>query len=141
MRAKMILLKTAAASAVIMLATTTVASAHHCYKDQWADAAYQHHLAGGTAWVSLSDLGAEFLIPDELKADCGWAADAAVEDFMEAEGLDQEPLIHSKAITGGGAYAKGKAPKPFSYLTEAQFETLGASLMGYVMECASELED
>ncbi len=63
MSAKRMLLKTAAASAVILLGTTTVASAHHCYKDQWADAAYQHHLAGGTAWVSLSDMGAEFLIP------------------------------------------------------------------------------
>jgi hypothetical protein len=141
MRAKMILLKTAAASAVIMLATTTVASAHHCYKDQWADAAYQHHLAGGTAWVSLSDLGTMFLIPDHLKEACGWAADTAVQEFMEAEGLEQEPLIHSKAVTGSGAYAKGKAPKPFSYLTDAQFDSLGAALMGYVMECEAELED
>ncbi|MBB1517100.1 hypothetical protein H5398_14170 [Tessaracoccus sp. MC1679] len=141
MSAKRILLKTAAASAVILLGTTTVASAHHCYKDQWADAAYQHHLAGGTAWMPLSDMGAEFLIPDHLKEACGWAADTAVQEFMEAEGLEQEPLIHSKAITGGGAYAKGKAPKPFSYLTEAQFGSLTESLLGYVAECASELPD
>ena len=141
MSAKRIWLKMAAASSVVLLGTTTVASAHHCYKDQWADAAYQHHLAGGTAWVSLSELGAMFIIPEEFQADCAWAADAAVQDFMEAEGLDQEPLIHSTAITGSGAYAKGKAPKPFSYLSETQFDSLGASLMGYGMECAAELED
>ena len=45
-------------AAALMLASTGVASAHHCYKQDWADAAYQHHRAGGTAWVSLSDSAA-----------------------------------------------------------------------------------
>ncbi|HSO69834.1 MAG TPA: hypothetical protein VLQ67_09370 [Arachnia sp.] len=141
MSPKRMLLKMAAASTVVLMGTATVASAHECYKDKWADAAYQHHLAGGTAWVSLSDLGTMFLIPEESQADCGWAADQAVADFMEEQGLTQEPLVHSKALVGGGARAQGKDAKPFSYLTEAQFDSLGGSLMGYLMECEAELED
>ena len=62
MSPKRMLVKMAAASTVILMGTATVASAHHCYKDQWADAAYQHHVAGGTAWMPLSDLGTAFLI-------------------------------------------------------------------------------
>lgn len=141
MNAKRIWLKMAAASTVLMVGTATAASAHHCYKDQWAEAAYRHHLAGGTAWVSLSDLGGMF-IPEALQADCGWVPDAAVADFMEAEGLEQEPLIHSKATTGGGAlYNAGKQPKPFSYLTEAEFGALTVALEGYLGDCVAELED
>lgn len=137
MSPKRMLVKMAAASTVILMGTATMASAHHCYKDQWSDAAYQNHLAGGSAWMPLSDLGAMFLIPPELQEDCGWVADVAVADFMAQEGLTQEPLIHSKAVTGSGAYAKGKAPKPFSYLDEAQFGALTESLLGYLAECAA----
>ncbi|MHA6523059.1 hypothetical protein [Tessaracoccus sp. G1721] len=139
MSAQQMWLKMAAAGTVILMASATAASAHHCYKDQWAEAAYQHHLAGGTAWMSLSDMGGMF-IPEELQADCGWVADAAVADFMEAEGLEQEPLIHSKTVTGGGAHKKGNDPKPFSYLTEDQFRALTISLEDYLGDCAAELE-
>lgn len=123
-------------AAALMLASTGVASAHHCYKQDWADAAYQHHQAGGTAWVSLSDLGAQFLIPPELEEDCGWAADSAVADFMEMRGLTQEPLIHSKVTTASGAYNQGKGPAPFSYLEEADFELLGGLVFGYLITCS-----
>ena len=126
----------AALAAVGLVTSAGAASAHHCYKDRWADAAYQHHLAGGTAWVSLSDLGAQFLVPPELQEECGWVADAAVADWMQARKLTQEPLIHSKATVGGGAHAKGNTPKPFSYLSDAEFEELGGLLFGYLAECA-----
>lgn len=125
-------------AAALILASTGTASAHHCYKQDWADAAYQHHRAGGTAWVSLSDLGRQFMVPEELQEACGWVADEAVADFMAIKGLEQEPLIHSKATTGSGAYAKGRAPAPFSYLEEADFELLRGLLFGYLSECAGE---
>lgn len=127
-------------AAALMLASTGVASAHHCYKQDWADAAYQHHRAGGTAWVSLSDLGRQFLIPPELQDACGWVADEAVADFMAIRAMTQEPLIHSKATTGSGAYGQGNAPRPFSYLEEADFELFGGLLFGYLAECAPETE-
>jgi hypothetical protein len=131
----------AAALAVVGLLTSAgAASAHHCYMDSWTDAAYQHLSAGGTAWVSLSDLGTMYLIPPELQSECGWAADQAVADWMEMNGVEQEPLIHSRATTGSGAfYKKGMAPKPFSYLSESDFDQLGGMLFGYLAECEAGL--
>ena len=80
----------------------------------WTDRFYSYSPAGTTPGVSLSDLGRMFLIPPELQEPCGWAADKAVEDFMAARGMTQEPLIHSKATIGSGTYRKGHAPKPIS---------------------------
>ena len=125
----------------LLVASAGSASAHHCYKDKWQDAAYQHHLAGGTAWVPISDLGEEFLVPPQWQEACGYVADLATRDFMAAHGMTQEPLIHSKAITGSGAYNKGKAPKPFSYLSDSDFDELGGYLFGHLEECAAELEE
>lgn len=126
-----------AATAALAL-VGSAASAHHCYKEEWREAAYQHHVKGGTAWVSLSDLGTMFLIPPELQETCGYVADDAVAAFMAANGLRQEPLIHSRATTGGGAlYNSGKEPKPFSYLNEAQFEALTVDLMERLQGCAA----
>jgi hypothetical protein len=128
----------AATAAAFTLAGAGIASAHHCYKDDWQAAAYQHHLKGGTAWVSLSDLGTMFLIPPELQAQCGYVADEAVAAWMAESGLTQEPLIHSKATVGGGAfYNKGKAPKPFEYLSEADFDELGGLLMAGLEGCTA----
>ena len=129
-----------AIAAGIVVTTAGSASAHHCYKNEWADAAYHHHRAGGTAWIPLSQMGRQFLIPEELQDVCGWAADKAVEDFMKERNLTQEPLIHGKAVTGSGAYAKGKAPQPYSYLTDADFDLLGGALFGYLAECQEGLE-
>ena len=125
-----------AATAALVLVGTTAASAHHCYKDEWRDAAHAHHLAGGTAWISLSDMGEEFLIPPELQEACGYVADDAVEAFMDEFGLEQEPLIHSRATVGSGAAYQGKDVKPFSYLTEADFEELTVDLYARLEECA-----
>ncbi len=137
---KHLFLKTAAASVAILVAGTTAASAHHCYKDDWMAAAYEHLSQGGTPWVPVSDLGVQFIIPPELQADCGYVADLAVADYMEAHGLEQEPLIHGRATVGGGAlYNAGKEPKPFSYLDDDDFGELTVTLLGYLEECAAGL--
>ncbi|MGM1028256.1 MAG: hypothetical protein ACQEWM_00115 [Actinomycetota bacterium] len=113
------------------------ASAHHCYRDQWSGAAYEHHLRGGTPWVPLSDLGAMFLIPPELQDECGYVADDAVAQFMADNGMPQEPLIHSRATVGSGAAYQGKDVRPFSYLTEEQFGALTMDLMERLELCAA----
>ena len=126
---------TVALAVVMTIVGATAASAHHCYRDQWADAAYQHHLRGGTAWISLSDMGTQF-IPADLQEQCGYVADEVVADFMDDNGLEQEPLIHSRAVVGSGAGYQGKNV-PFSYLTEEQFGALTAGLMTGVAACAA----
>lgn len=131
----------ATAAIALAVAMTMVgasaASAHHCYRDQWAGAAYQHHLQGGTAWVPLSDLGAMFLIPPELQEECGYVADDAVAELMADNGLTQEPLIHSRATVGSGAAYQGKNVRPFSYLSEEQFGALTTDLMERLQVCAA----
>ncbi|MCR8671079.1 hypothetical protein [Agrococcus sp. HG114] len=128
---------TVALAVALTMIGATAASAHHCYKDEWADAAYQHHLRGGTPWVPLSDLGAQFLIPPELQDDCGYVADEVVADFMADYGLQQEPLIHTRATVGSGAAYQGKDVRPFSYLTEEQFGVLTVSMMDALAVCAA----
>ena len=97
----------AAAAAAFLVTSAGTASAHHCYKEQWNAAAYENHLRGNTAWMPLSDMAVEFVLaPMGLAEQCAWAADAAVEDYMAAMGMTQEPLIHSKATIGSGAYYK-----------------------------------
>lgn len=124
-----------AASATVGLAAATMASAHHCYKDEWQAAAYQHHAAGGTAWMPLSDLGAMIISEDIGLPQCAYVADAVVADWMAATGTTVEPLIHSKATAGGGAAHQGKTVKPFSYLGEADFALLQAGIGAGVEEC------
>ncbi|SDS30297.1 hypothetical protein [Agrococcus carbonis] len=128
-----------ALAVVLTMVGATAASAHHCYRDQWAGAAYQHHLRGGTPWVPLSDLGVMFAVPPHLQADCAWVADEVVADFMAENGMTQEPLIHAKATVGGGAAHQGREPRPFSYLTEAQFGSLTVDLLAGVEACAAGL--
>lgn len=125
---------TTALAAAVALVGATAANAHHCYKDVWADAAYAHHLAGGTPWTPLSDMGAMFIIGPG-SPQCHHVADDAVADFMAARGLTQEPLIHSKATTGGGAAHQGKDVKPFSYLGEADFTELTISVIAGMATC------
>ncbi|HHW83785.1 MAG TPA: hypothetical protein GX743_08255 [Actinomycetales bacterium] len=128
-------------AAGLIVVSAGAASAHHCYKDEWSQAAYQHHLAGGTAWVSLSDMGRMFMIPPELQEACGYVADDAVGAFMANRGMTQEPLIHSKATTGSGAfYNRGIAPKPFSYLSEGDFMELTLDLESRLAVCAESGE-
>lgn len=99
--------------------------AHHCYKDAWTDAAHAA-VSNGTAWMSMTDmvtriLGEEFELPEVCVAHSG----EFVQSFMTAKGLTQEPLIHSRTtVAGGAAHKKGFEPKPFSYLTDADFGIL-----------------
>ena len=53
----------------------------------------------------------------------------------------QEPLIHSKATVGGGAAHQGKDVKPFSYLTDEEFEWLTVELLTRLDECADGVSE
>ena len=127
-----------AAAAAIGLAGSTMASAHHCYRDYWQPQAYEQHLKGNTPWMPLSDMGTMFLIGPDYAAQCGYVADDAVAAFMAKRGMTQEPLIHSRATVGSGAAYQGKAPKPFSYLTEEDFGALTVSVIEGMATCAPD---
>jgi hypothetical protein len=61
---------------------------------------------------------------------CDVDGDAVVAYWMEATGAQAEPLIHSRATIGSGAfYKKGKEPGPTHYLGDADFAVLDAALM------------
>lgn len=130
----------AALAAVGLVTSAGTASAHHCYKDEWTAQAYENLAASGKAWMTLSDLGTMFMVaPDEV-AVCGPLIDQAVYEWMDWKGLEVEPLIHSKAIVGGGAFHnKGKAPKPFEYMTEEDFGMVIGAAIGYMMEAGCTL--
>ncbi|MFK5647644.1 hypothetical protein ACI3ET_14100 [Ornithinimicrobium sp. LYQ121] len=113
-----------AAGATLSLLGSTAASAHHCYKVDWQERAYENLARSGTAWMAVSDLAIMFMVaPGE--DGCAAVVDDAVAAWVTSEGFDQEPPIHSKATIGSGAfYKKGKAPPPITYLSDAQFESL-----------------
>lgn len=132
-----------AAVAAFSLATAGTASAHFCYKD-WQDAAYRHHVNGGTAWMPLSDMGV--LITQEMASEMGadldlscahTATDALVVEFMDEFDMTQEPLIHSRALVAGGALKNGKSAGPIKHLTDEQFGFLEVHLFDYVGGCLS----
>lgn len=118
-------LAVAAGAAALTLGTATVASAHHCYKVDWNDKAAEQLAKSGTAWVSLTDMGAMIIAEDIGLPQCAGYAQIAVDHWMAETGTTTVPLIHSKATVGGGSYyKKGVAPKPFAYLGEADFAIL-----------------
>ena len=127
-----------AATAAFTLAGASMASAHHCYKDDWQAAAYQQQASNKSPWMTLSDLGTAFLIGPALAEKCGYVADNVAADWMSANGVTVEPLIHMKATVGGGAlYNSGTEPKPFSYLGEADFEQLTVGIIEGMADCDS----
>ena len=126
-----------AGAAAITVATASIASAHHCYKVDWQEAAYAHHVEGGTAWWTLSDLGAMIISEDIGLPQCSYVAEDVVAEFMEEKGLEVEPLIHSRATAGGGAAHQGKTVKPFEYLTQQDFVWLTAAIGTGIEECLS----
>jgi hypothetical protein len=131
------LVATLAGTAALSIALAGTASAFHCYKEDWNDAAYAHLSQGGTPWLPLSDLG-EFVVADELGLpQCTYVVDGVVEDFMAAKGLTEEPLIHTRAVVGGGAERQGKDVPPFSYLTDADFVLLESLLGEAIEDCLS----
>lgn len=131
-----------AATAAITLAGSTMASAHHCYKAEWEQAAYDQLSSGKTAaWLSLSDLGTAFLIGPEYAEQCGYVADDVVADWMEATETEREPLIHMKAVIGGGAYWNaGTSPKAITFLTDDDFGALTMGVIEGMADCAPKWE-
>lgn len=130
----------AALAAVGLVTSAGTASAHHCYKDEWTAAAYANLASNGTAWMSLSDLGTMFMVAPQDVEQCGPAIDRAVAEWMADVGMTVEPLIHSRATVGGGAfYHKGKAPKPFEYLSDDDFGTVVGLSMTYLAEAGCPL--
>lgn len=127
----------AATTAAFTLAGAGIASAHHCYKDEWRQAAYEHLSTNQTAWVSLSTLGKMFVLGDPaLIEQCGYVVDDAVASWMDDNGMSQEPLIHMRATVGGGAfYHKGKAPDPFEYLSDEDFMALEGEIAAGLESC------
>ena len=131
------LLATLAGTAALSIALAGTASAHHCYKEDWNDAAYAHHSQGGTPWQPLSNIG-EMVVAEEIGLpQCTYVVDGAVADFMAAKGLTEEPLIHTRATAGGGAAHQGKDVPPFSYLTDADFVLLDSLLGPAIEDCLS----
>lgn len=129
-----------AAGAALSLMGSTVASAHHCYKVDWQERAYENLAANGTAWMTISDLGAMFLLTPGEEATCRPVLDQAVAEWMVLEDFDREPLIHSKATIGGGAYHRaGKNPPPIGFLTDAQFGSLMGLAVPALMGAGCEL--
>lgn len=133
----------AAATAAISIVTASSASAHHCFKESWADAAYAHHAAGGTAWLPLSQLGQMIIADEEFgmgMPECApYFTAELIQPWLTENGFDQEPLIHSKATVGGGAlYNKGKSPKPFGYLDDEDFMALDLYLGMALEACMAD---
>jgi hypothetical protein len=131
------LLATLAGTAALTIALAGTASAFHCYKEDWNDAAYAQLSQGGTPWLPLSDLG-EFVVADELGLpQCTYVVDGVVADFMTAKGLTEEPMLLTRATAGGGAAHQGKDVPPFSYLTDADFVLLDSLLGPAIEDCLS----
>lgn len=119
-----------AAGAALSLLGSTAASAHECYKVDWQQQAYDNLAASGKAWVPISGMVRMFVVAPDEQETCGPVADAVVDDWVAAWEFPQEPLIHSRATVGGGAYyKKGKNPPPIAYLTEDHFGSLFGMLM------------
>lgn len=122
-------------AAAILAMGATAASAHHCYKADWNDAAATQLSKNSTAWLPLSDL-AEFVITQDIGLpQCTGYGDQVAAAWMEATGTEEEPLIHSKATAGGGAAHQGKTVKPFLYLGDADFAVLDAALGAAIEDC------
>lgn len=132
-----------ATTAALSLAGATAASAHHCYKTDWQDAAYERLSQGGTAWLPLTELGRLVIswgdddLGIEPSPECAeYLTSADLAGWMQSKGLAKEPLIHFRATAGGGAYyMKGKKPGSFDYLDHSDFAVLGEALVDAVERC------
>jgi len=119
----------AAVAGAVALVAAGPASAHHCYKADWQEAARVQLAAHQTPWMPMSDLLAGaitevFGLPQE----CAAHADELVASWMSFAGVEQEPLIQTRATIGGGAEAQGRPPRPISYLEESDFAYLDGLL-------------
>lgn len=126
---------TIAAATAAAFAIAAPSYAHHCYKLDWQGASYSQHLKGNTPWQPMTDYVEDALVGFGMPDACLAHAHEFVEEFMDAKGLAQEPMIQVQATVGGGAYERnGKAPKPFGYLTDEDFGML-ESLLGAEPDC------
>jgi len=112
----------AAAAGALALAAAGPAAAHHCYKNDWQAAARAQLEHNHTAWMPMSDF-LEVAITDffGLPPECATHADEFVASWMSYAGVDQEPIIQTRATIGGGAELQGRDPRPISYLEEDDF--------------------
>lgn len=124
-----------AAAGAVALAAAAPAAAHHCYKHDWQSAARLQLEQQRTPWVPMSDLLAG-AITDVfgLPQACAAHTDEFVAAWMSHAGVDQEPLIQTRATIGGGAEAQGRAPRPIGYLEDADFAYLD-SLLSSTPDC------
>jgi hypothetical protein len=113
------------------LALAPAASAFHCYKTDWQDAAYAQ-VRSGTTWTPMSEF-LEFAVMTFFEGgtpECAAHADEWTEAWMEANGVEEEPLINMRATAGGGAHDRnGKTVPPFSYLDDDDFGQLAALIL------------
>lgn len=127
-----------ASAAAITLGVAGTASAHHCFKVDWSQAAYEQHIQGNTPWMPLSDLFDLYVAPDIFAGypDCQGTGDRAVEVFLGASGITQEPLIHGKATIGTGEkpHPKGKQPRSIDYLGNYE-DAMNAAVITVGNEC------
>jgi len=112
----------AAAAGALALAVAGPASAHHCYKNDWQSAARTQLETHHTAWMPMSDLLSSaitdfFGLPEA----CAAHADEFVASWMSYAGVDQEPIIQTRATIGGGAELQGRDPRPIGYVEDADF--------------------
>lgn len=124
-----------AGAAAILALGATAASAHHCYKADWNDAAATQLNQNSTPWLPLSDLAELVITQDIGLAQCAGYGDQVTAAWMEATGAEQEPLIQIKATAGGGAAHQGKTVKPFLYLGDADFAVLDEALTAAIDDC------
>lgn len=122
-------------AAAILALGATAASAHHCYKADWNDAAYANLSKGGTPWLPLSDLASLVIAGDIGFPECAGYGDQVAAAWMEATGTTTEPLIHMNATAGGGAAHQGKTVKPFAYLEDPDFVILDEALGAAIGDC------
>ena len=107
----------AAAVTALTLGVAGSAYAHHCYKLDLNEQAYANQATNDTPWTPLSEVVELYVLPEafaQAPAACQQTASRAVELYMDAKGLTQEPLIHAKATVGVGA--KGNGSAQFGYL-------------------------
>ena len=131
-----------AATAALVLVGSSAASAHHCYKDEWQAAAYAHHLAGGTPWMPLSDMGQD--VPHSAGAP-GVVRLRRRRCCRSVHGSERSHAGAADPQQGDGRRVeqptRARSVKPFSYLADADFEWLTVDLLERLDECADGVSE
>jgi hypothetical protein len=125
-----------AVAGVATLAIAPGAMAHHCYKTEWQEVAYAQ-VRAGTPWTPMSQfVGMVVSSFPGATPECVAHAGEWTQEWMEANDVDVEPLIHMRATAGGGAHDRnGKTLPSISYLDDADFGFLVGRIMSEA-DCA-----